>query len=116
MRALGYYRIDEGDASRDSFEEAFREYCDVNLHQPVQTFGDDTDDDSATAYARMLAYMRDTGRRFLIVVPGARHLGLDLEAVARAVVELEATGAKVTCDDDHYPDPLQNAFHTNAWR
>ena len=112
MRALAYYRTEEGGASSDSFEEAFWEYCDVNLHQPVQTFGDVIDTNSAAAYARMLAYMRDTGSEFLIVVPGARHLGLDLEAVARAVVELEAVGAKVTCDDDNFPDPLQNAFHT----
>ena len=114
MRALGYYRSEDGGASLETLEEAFREYCDLNFHQPVKTFGDVPDGDSSErpAYDRMSAYIRESGSEFLIVVPDARHLGLDLESVARAVVELEATGSKVTCDDDDFPDPLQNAFQT----
>ncbi len=112
MRALGYFRSEDGGASLETLGEAFREYCDLNLHQPVKSFGDVADGDSTErpAYDRMSAYIRESGSEFLIVVPDARHLGLDLESVARAVVELEAAGSKVTCDDDDFPDPLQNAF------
>lgn len=114
MRALGYFRSEDASASLETLEEAFREYCDLNLHQPVKTFGDVSDGDSSErpAYDRMSAYIRESGSEFLIVVPDARHLGLDLESVARAVVELEAAGSKVTCNDDDFPDPLQNAFQT----
>ena len=114
MRALGYFLSEAGGASLETLEEAFREYCDLNLHQPIKTFGDVPDGSSTgrPAYDRMSAYIRESGSEFLIVVPDARHLGLDLESVARSVVELEAAGSKVTCDDDDFPDPLQNAFQT----
>ena len=114
MRSLGYFRSEDGGASLETLEEAFREYCDLNLHQPIKTFGEVAHGDSTerSAYDRMSAYIRESGSEFLIVVPDARHLGLDLESVARAVVELEAAGSKVTCDDDDFPDPLQNAFQT----
>ncbi len=88
MRALGYYRSEDGGASLETLGEAFREYCDLNLHQPVKTFGDVSDGGSSErpAYGQMSAYIRESGSEFLIVVPDARHLGLDLESVARAVV------------------------------
>lgn len=95
-------------------EEAFLLYCDLNLHQPIKTFGDITEGEGATypEYRLLLDYMRHSGSSFLIVVPDARHLGHDLESVARSVVELEEGGARVTCDDEDFPDPLQNAFQT----
>ena len=112
MRALGYFRAKDGGASPSQLEEAFLAYCDVNLHQPVETFGDADrgEDEDYPAYSRLLAYMLESGSGFLIVVPDATHLGHDLESVVRSVVELEEAGAKVTCDDEDLPDPFQNAL------
>ena len=88
------------------------DYCDRNMHQPIQTFGDmdPAEGGDYTHYQRMLQYMRDSESNFLIVVPDATHLGGELEMVARVVVELEGVGAKVTCAHEEFPDPLQNAF------
>jgi hypothetical protein len=56
--------------------------------------------------------MRESGSEYLAVVPDASHLGDDLEAVARALLEIDATGSTVICMDIDFPDPIQNAFQT----
>jgi site-specific DNA recombinase len=113
MRAIGYFRLKNGEGSLQDMEGAFADYCERYVHQPVTTFGDNGKSISGNPeYHRMLDYIRDSHSNFLIVVPSARHLGTDLESVARTMVELEATGSKVTCADDEMPDPLQNAFET----
>ena len=115
MRAIGFFRLKSQE--RDSLpdmEREFREYCGLNLHQPIDTFASighhgQADDPE---YRRMMDYMMGSGSEFLVVVPSARHLGSDLESVARAMVELEGIGATVRCTDEEFPDPLQNAFQT----
>ncbi len=118
MRALGYFRADattaaaDGDKSQDEFEADFREYCYVNSHQPVETFGDMETSERCKnpEYERLLDYIRKSGSEFLVTVPDATHLGTDLETVARAFIELESAGSKVVCQDKEMPDPLQNAL------
>lgn len=120
MRALGYYRTDaptvgeENGKSQQEFESEFQDYCYVNLHQPVEIFGDlsPADDGKYPEYERLVGYIRDSGSEFLVTVPDATHLGGDLEAVARAFLSLENMGSKVSCQDDDMPDPLQNALVT----
>ena len=114
MRALGYYRSINGPESLVELKEGFEDYCDRYVHQGMETFGDVISGKPAEKpeYDRMLSYIRETESNYLIVVPDAGHLGSDLEAVARRLVELEATGSKVTCADDDMPDPLQNALST----
>ncbi|MCH8205749.1 MAG: recombinase family protein [Chloroflexi bacterium] len=114
MRALGYFRAEDGPSHSRDLEQAFLDYCDTHLHQPVATFGDVGADDSGPLpeYQRMLDRMRDSGGGFLVVVPDAGHLGSDVESVVRKLVELEGLGAKVTCADDDLPDPLQGALRT----
>ncbi len=120
MRALGYYRTDaptvgeENGKSQQEFESEFQDYCYVNLHQPVEIFGDlsQSDDGKYPEYERLVGYIRDSGSEFLVTVPDATHLGGDLEAVARAFLSLENMGSKVSCQDDDMPDPLQNALVT----
>ena len=119
MQAIGYFRADavtQRSGSRRTliaFEEDFREYCDLNLHQPIETFGDLNASGSSDypQYAEMVRYIQEHSTNFLIVVPDSSHLGRDLEALARTFIELEGSGAKVTCEDEEFPDPLQNAFH-----
>ena len=120
MRALGYFRADapttpkDNRKSHEEFESEFHDYCYINLHQPVEVFGDlsPADDGKYPEYERLIGYIRDSGSEFLITVPDATHLGGDLEAVARAFLSLENMGSKVSCQDDDMPDPLQNALVT----
>ena len=119
MRALGYCRLVDdaepgpGDGPHHpvgAFADQFAEYCDLNLHQPLSTY---VEGDSGTdQFERMLEFMRDSGSEYLAVVPDARHLGSDLEAVARSLMRVEGTGSKVLCMDPDFPDPVQNAFQT----
>ena len=52
---------------------------------------------------------------YLIVIPDARHIGSDLESVARNVISVEKTNSSFYCLNDDYPDVLQNALlHINA--
>ena len=115
MRAIGYFQLtDDAEGSLDEIRAAFAEYCDLNLHQPIESFvstGQDAGVDDPE-YRRMVQYVRDSGSEFLVVVPGARHLGRNIESVARSLIELDGIGAKVACFDEEFPDPLQNAFQT----
>ena len=119
MQAIGYFRADavtQRSGPRRTliaFEEDFREYCDLNLHQPIKTFGDLNASGSGDypQYTEMVRYIQELETDFLIVVPDSSHLGRDLEALARSYIQLEGIGAKVTCEDEEFPDPLQNAFH-----
>ena len=114
MRAIGYYRCPGDAESLRLNNEAFEDYCDRNVHQPMVTFPqcENSESKNADGIQQVLSYVEDSGSSFLIVVPDAAHLGSDLEEVARSIVQLEASGCKVACADDDMPDPVQNAFDT----
>ena len=114
MRALGYFRTEDGPDRRGELEQAFLDYCHIHLHQPVKTFGDTAlaEDGPLPEYDRLVRYMGESRGSFLVVVPDAEHLGGDLESVVRRLVELESAGAKVICEDDDHPDPLQGALRS----
>lgn len=76
----------------------------------METFVERDGDGDRAAYARMVKFMRESGSEYLAVVPDSRHLGDDLEAVARTLLEIDATGSTVICMDIDFPDPIQNAF------
>ena len=118
MRAIGYHRGIDGGPSQKELERAFYDYCDLELHQAVRTFSDTEDMGlrPPDGYRGMLAYISESGDSFLVVVPNSRHLGRDVEMVVRRLVELDLTGAKVTCADEEFPDPIQNALQTLAVR
>ncbi|MCL0099450.1 recombinase family protein [Dehalococcoidia bacterium] len=84
------------------------------MHQPVKTFSENSNspDHLRPEYAKMLDSMRDPRSQFLVVIPDARHLGDDLESVVSSLLELDSVSAAITCMDDNYPDPIQNAFQT----
>lgn len=118
MRALGYFRVDaitqvEGEAKAlVDFETDFETYCDLNLHQPVKTFGDLNagGDGEYPQYTELIAYIKESGSNFLVAIPDSSHLGSDMETVVRMFLEIENAGAKVSCQDEDMPDPLQNAL------
>ena len=119
MRALGYFRADatarvNGQTkSLVDFENDFVTYCEFNLHQPVKVFGDLNagSNEVYPQYAELIAYIEESGSNFLVAIPNSSHIGDDIESVARTFLELESAGAKVSCQDEEMPDPLQNALH-----
>ena len=119
MRAIGYFRADAitytigpGKSSLD-FRDEFAEYCEVNLHQQIKTFGDlnASGDGRYPQFDQMIEFIKESQSNFLVVIPDSSHIGNDLESVARMFIYLENNGAKVTCEDEDFPAPLQNAFH-----
>ena len=118
MRAIGYFRLDArsqppaAPKSAADFEREFARYCETNLHQKMMTFGDlnASGDGRYPQYEAMTKHMRESRSGFLVAVPDASHLGDDLETVARNFLRAESAGAKVVCQDENMPDPLQNAF------
>ena len=62
-------------------------------------------------YDQMIEFIKESRSNFLVVIPDSTHIGSDLESVARTLIFLENNGAKVICDDEDFPAPLQNAFH-----
>ena len=118
MRALGYFRVDaisqvEGQIKTlVDFHEEFETYCDLYLHQPVKTFGDlDAGGDGIyPQYVQLVDYIKESGSNFLVAIPDSSHLGSDIETVTRSFLEIENAGAKVSCQDEDMPDPLQNAL------
>ena len=115
MRAIAYFRVeDEQDGSPAELERAFVEYCRLNMHQPIKTFAEvgQVEGRAGPEYRRMIEYMRESASEFLVVVPGAGHLGADLESVARSLIQLDEAGANISCSDEDLPDPLQNALQT----
>ncbi len=115
MRVIGFFHLSpQGGDSLSKMEQEFQEFCSLNMHQPVNIFAatGEAGPRDDPAYRRMMDYLRQSGSEFLVAVPDARHLGDDLESVARAIVELEETGAAVKCFDEDLPDPIQNAFQT----
>ena len=129
MRAIGYYRLTDSEQSdlNDRLNERFKDYCERYLHQPVAIFRDSrpnrgnghlNGNGSSNGshglrfpeYGRMLEHIVASESNFLVVVPNTTHLGDDLEQVVRKIIEIEATGCKVVCEDEELPDPLQNAL------
>ena len=115
MRALGYFRLKDGEqASLQEMERAFEDYCRLNLHQPIDTFGSVGEEkgQAPSEYHRMTGYIEESSGGFLVVVPSAAHLGSDLESVSRSIIELDRMGAKTVCWDEEFPDVVQNSFQT----
>ena len=109
MRAIGLFETADQDALQQ-MESAFIGFCALKMHQPVTTFHDGVG--GVSAYQSLREYMSTSGSGFLVVVPDATHLGGDLEAVARKLLELDALGAALACSNEELPDPLQNAIQT----
>ena len=118
MRAIGYFRLDARsqppNAPRGAadFERDFSRYCETRAHQRVRAFGDlnAAGDGRYPQFDALLKRVEESGAGFLVAVPDASHLGDGLEAVARGFLRLESAGAKVVCQDEDMPDPLQSAF------
>lgn len=81
-----------------------------NAHHNSHTNGNGAHAKRFPEYSRMLDYIISSGNIYLVVIPDTTHLGADVEEVVRSIIEIEATGCKVICEDEDLPDPLQNAL------
>ena len=117
MRAIGYIRHREGRGSPEDLQEEFETYCHLSLHQPMRMFVESgptaaSGEHAHPEYRALKEFLRDSASDYLVVVPDAGHLGDDLEAVTREMVDLERAGTRVRCYEEDLPDPLQNALIT----
>ena len=114
MRAIGYCDISikkEPVLTPDTFKVLFESYCNSWGHTSEEIFvsGSHTEDSNDTLQQVKNFINADNGA-FLLVVPDARHIGNDLESIARVVVSIDKLQSSVICMDEEYPDILQNAF------
>ena len=115
MKVIGYFTAQKEASEEAHLRHSFSGYCNRNGHQSVETFVENGAGDSGRpAYGSMLDYVKESGSEFLIVTAGPQHFGDSLEASVRRMLELEALGCKVVCDDEDMPDPYQQAL--KRWR
>ena len=114
MRAIGYCDTSpniEPKLTTESFQVLFNSYCDSRGHQPEKMFvRRSTDLGPADVFCQLVQFIKSDSGAFLIVVPDARHIGIDLESIARAVISMSKLESSIVCIEEKYPDILQNAF------
>jgi len=112
LRSIGYFNTQKSNGTTDLVEQKFKEFCIYNLHQMVQIFPDDfsgTDMKSSDSFQSAIHFLNENKGGYLFVVPNALHLGTSLEEVARNILYIINTGASISCYDENFPDPIQNA-------
>ena len=113
MRALGYFTVRAGDPRADGIlTEAFERFCTVGNHLAQGVFRDEPGSERGPGWDDLTAHIHRTGLGYLIVVPGAAHLGPSLSEQVRRVLEIDGLECAMICDDEEKPDPLQNALRS----
>ena len=115
MRALGYFAFDPhaergSGGSADSLSRAFDAFCANGNHIAVGCFSDDREGSGRPRWSEMVRTVQESRLGYLVVVPAAEHLGDSIDERIDRVLELDALSCQVVCDDEEYPDPLQNAL------
>ena len=114
MRAVGYFTVDEnargGRFGRAELETAFAAYCEERRHTPHGTYSDPKGEGGGAGWRAMADHIKESRLGYLVIVPGAEHLGAALEDQVARALEMDALSSQVLCDDRDFPDPLQNAL------
>jgi DNA invertase Pin-like site-specific DNA recombinase len=115
MRAIAYFDINRGGVfevpgSSEYFTQAFETYCAGRNHVPYGVFTEEKGVIDSAKYLEMVTMIKASGLGFLVVIPSASHLGLSIIDQADRILELDSLSCQVICDDDEFPDPLQNGF------
>ena len=117
MRVIGYCNtlVESFDQDTD-FTESVVSFANQNKHQINSIVQDNLSSMTPTPeFSALIRTVEKDPAGFLIVIPDARHIGLDLESVARNVISVEKANSSFHCLNDDYPDVLQNALlHINA--
>lgn len=114
MRSIGYFNLDlihtaHGNSSED-LKRSYLSYCHSNQHSDYGVYIDTDNGGSNSAWSRMIEFIHESRAGYLIVIPGSIHLGKTLEEQVGKILELDAISCEIVCDDNEFPDPLQNAL------
>ena len=116
MRALGYFTVRADDPRGDGIlTEAFERFCSVGNHIAQGVFRDEPESPGPKprpGWNGLTDHIHRTGLGYLVVVPGAAHLGSSLSEQVRRVLEIDDLVCAIVCDDEEKPDALQNALRT----
>jgi len=115
MRALGYFRFDPNAEINapdrlQTLSNAFEAYCIEKGHVPHGIFPEETGPPYCPRWADMVRQIETSGLGYLVIVPGATHLGDTMEEQVGRVLDLDEISCQVICLGE-IPDPLQNALH-----
>jgi len=117
MRVIGYCNnlVDSWQEQSD-FHSSVGNFSDQYNHQINSIVQDELAPIGASPNLRhLIDIVEKDSAGYLIVIPDARHIGSDLESVARNVISVEKANSSFYCLNDDYPDVLQNALiHINA--
>ena len=117
MRVIGYCNnLVDSCQEQSAFPSSVGSFSDQYNHQINSIVQDEVAPIGASPNFRSLMdLLEKDSAGYLIVIPDARHIGSDLESVARNVISVEKTNSSFYCLNDDYPDVLQNALlHINA--
>ena len=116
MRVIGYCNtlVESFDRDTDftqsviSFANRFKHQINSIVQDEISSIG------ATTEFSEMIKTVEKDPAGYLIVIPDARHIGSDLESVARNVISVEKANSSFHCLNDDYPDVIQNALlHIN---
>ena len=111
MRALGYFTVAPEPASEAAaLTRAFEAFCAAGSHVAQGVFHDDAGSSEQPGWSEMVGHIRHSKLGYLIVIPGAAHLGASLSEQVDRVLEVDALACEMVCDSEETPDPLQNAL------
>ncbi|MBI4294987.1 MAG: recombinase family protein [Chloroflexi bacterium] len=114
MRAIGYFRVSSAaPGSLTEQETAFFRFCQSMGYEPLNAFVDIQSEEVGgySEYGRMLHYIRDSGKGFLVVVvKNLEQLGDNPREVLRRVLELEHIGARLVCSERDISDPVAHTL------
>ena len=118
MRALAYFTIDPkahvGPSSQRDRTATFAAFCREGMHNAQGVFHDPRGEGGGPGWRAMIDFIRERERGYLVVIPGAGHLGDSIEQQIARVLELDALSCQAVCDDPERPDPLQNALRSSG--
>ena len=121
MRAIAYFQTTAESPMghfrrRTILERLFQDYCSTHRHISHGVFADSTCDPHVPEFRRMLQLIRSSRQAYLVVIPSVEHLGDSLRLQVARVLELDALGCQVRCDDPQVPDPLRAALQRDTAR
>ena len=117
MRVIAYCNTFVQSSEQESdFTESVISFANHSKHQINSIVQDDISSVGNTPrFSELISTVEKDRAGYLVVIPDARHIGSDLESVARNVIAVEKANSSFHCLNDDYPDILQNALlHINA--
>ena len=115
MKTIGFCRISnpfQNDWNENRFNTIFEKFCSTMKHTPVKKFfaNQTISTENYSDLEKLFTFLENNNGGYLIVIPDATHISLDLEGIARAVIKAEKTHSLFFCLEEDFPDILQNAF------